>query len=101
MCDSSDDSETLSDTGMIFTEEAMKAISMEGKSDCQLLELIYGKLNCITSELQQVIMKQDQILKHMKMVERKVHVHDKYIQLLSDLKGKNQRVPFRHKNSAF
>ena len=40
MSDSSDESETLSDTGMIFTEEARKAISMEGKSDHQLLELI-------------------------------------------------------------
>ena len=28
MCNSSDDSGTLPDTGMIFTEEAMKAISM-------------------------------------------------------------------------
>ena len=79
------DTETLSDTVVIFSEDSLEPIQIEGKTDRQLLEVTCSKLSSITMELHQVNRKQDMIIKRIQKVENHVLNHDKEIQHLQKL----------------
>ena len=88
MCDSGDE-ETLSPSGLLFTQNSMEAISVDGKSDRELLELICNRVNSISMDLPQVNAKQDRILQRIKQVETRVNKHEERI---NDLTEKQSRV---------
>ena len=81
--------ETFSGAGVLFSEEAMTIIETEGKSDRQLLEVIYNKLNNLTIELHEVNRKQDEILTRVQKVECQVLGHEIEIQ---DIKQTQSQV---------
>ena len=80
--------ETLPDTGVLFGKEAMIIIGTEGKSDRQLLEVIFcNKLYNLTIELYEVNTKQDEILTRVQKVESQVLGHEIEIQDIKQMQS--------------